>query len=457
MAVVVCSPERGDPLRRLGGLTLLERLLRQLSEGGALDSIAVVGDSRERLAGAVTSAVRCPVRIVESRHSHPWTMAAEAVTAASTDAIRRVIVIAGDLLVDQRLVDELIGAETDVLIQSDHSLPPEILGSLDRAALLGPARGGTAPAARTRPIDTFDTYVRHQRGHVPLHLLAVRSEADIERGWALLFDHVEKRTKDLPATYFDPPFENFLVRILAPTPVTPNQVTLATGVLGFFVAWLFFHGMLISGALLAIAVEVLDGVDGKLARIKRMISKAGELEHVLDFFYECSWYLALGAYFAATGSPWAWAAAWSLCVADAADNLAYVHYARRIGGASWRDYLPSLDDSTAFLRRFRLIGGRRNIYVWLMLPGFVAGLGEIAFAAAVAWGAITAATHWAVGHFVSRTRAPARRRPHPAAAPALGAHASRHTPPFQARSRRSDSVEPRSQPSDRPRQAAQGR
>jgi len=176
------------------------------------------------------------------------------------------------------------------------------------------------------------------------------------------------------------------VRVFAATPVTPNQITLATTVLGFIVAWLFATGMLRIGILLAIVVEVLDGGDGKLARIKHQTSKVGELEHVMDTIYELSWYLGLGWHLSSAGWPWAWPVGVAFCCLDVADNLAYGLFSRRGGG--------NLDEASAFLARFRLVAGRRNIYAWLCLPAIYVGLPQVSFAAAAAWAAITAAVHW---------------------------------------------------------------
>jgi CDP-L-myo-inositol myo-inositolphosphotransferase len=360
------------------------------------------------------------------------------------------LIVAGDLLVDQRLLDWLSAQSGNVRVAASRE-GAELLAVVDSVAL-GDLCAGRAAGLRVAPLGSFDPYVRKQRGNVPVHLLRV-GEEDVERAWEVLFDHVEKRTKDLPAIYFDPPAENFLVRCLAPTPITPNQVTLFTGALGFFIAWLLLHGWLITGLVLAVLVEVLDGVDGKLARIKHMTSKLGELEHFLDFFYENSWYLALGGYFAAHGSPWAWTAAWIVCAADVADNLSYVYFARRVGGERWTEYLPSLDDSSSFLRRFRMVAGRRNIYVWLMLPGFVFGFAAEAFAVAVAWAAFTAATHWSLAHLGSR-RPPAAPQPaRPVVPHAVAVHAETHTRPIRRQSIRVDSDGTRSLPSGPPPRA----
>lgn len=380
-AVVVCPAGRGDPNREVGGISLLERLMRQLCEAG-FEEIRVVHPP-ERLLPPPSPRITAQVRFVSSSADGVWPMAASGVL--STD--ERVVVVAGDLVVDSRLWPWLRDRSTDVLIAGADRAQPEFLGSVQASRLAAPG-GNAVSRLPVVSLAELPTYSRSHRGQVPYHLLPVANDRDVETGWRILLDYVEKRTKDLPATYFDPWFENPLVRFFAATPITPNQITLATTALGFFVAWLFSAGMLRIGILLAIAVEVLDGVDGKLARIKHQTSKVGELEHVMDTIYELSWYLGLGSYLASAGWSWAWPVAILLCLIDVADNLAYLAFSRRGGG--------NLDEAASFLARFRLVAGRRNIYAWLCLPAIYGGVPQIGFAVAAAWAAITATVHWSL-------------------------------------------------------------
>jgi CDP-L-myo-inositol myo-inositolphosphotransferase len=81
------------------------------------------------------------------------------------------------------------------------------------------------------------------------------------------------------------------VRILYNTPVTPNQVTYTSFVIGVVAAAFFFtgdRGNCVIGALLAFLSSELDGVDGLLARARNQTSVFGAyldlfLDRVLDF------------------------------------------------------------------------------------------------------------------------------------------------------------------------------
>ena len=113
------------------------------------------------------------------------------------------------------------------------------------------------------------------RGPVPFYVLAVTTPEEGEAATRTLIHAAQKCALDLPALLLDPRFKNRLVFWLRNTRITPNQVTVCTGVFGAGIAYLFLHGWLRLGITLAYAVEVLDGVDGKLARTRLQTSRLG--------------------------------------------------------------------------------------------------------------------------------------------------------------------------------------
>jgi len=388
-AVVVWEPGAADnPLRTIGGLTLLERILRQLSDLDAIKSIVVLKPAAVSLPPA-SGRVRKPLECYNVSGGKFWEMLRETRGRLAGDFIA----VAADFLIDQRLVAWLAMQTEDVMLtlrEGGRAEPAVRLTSrpLDAAA------PQTADLKRVA-VSSLPTHWEAMHGEMPLHLYQVTDEASAKTGWKILLDYVQKRTLELPAQYFDPTFENFLIRRLAGTSVTANQVTLVTGLLGFVVAALYYAGWLRVGVLVAIFVEVLDGVDGKLARITRTTSRAGEYEHILDFFYENSWYLALGLHLRHS-SPHALKAALLMILFDLADNVAYSLMDVRLR--------LSLDNASPFLARFRLIAGRRNIYSWLFLVGFFLGFPNYAFFLAVVWAGLTAAIHggWILSRALSR-------------------------------------------------------
>ena len=94
-----------------------------------------------------------------------------------------------------------------------------------------------------------------------------------------------------------------IARALAHTPVTPNQVSfLSLGVaVGSFFS--FVYGYHIAAALLAQASSIVDGVDGDLARAKKMTSAfGGFLDAILDRYADAIILLGLTIWAAGEGS-----------------------------------------------------------------------------------------------------------------------------------------------------------
>lgn len=382
-AVVICAEGSSGPQRCVGGITILERLLRQLSELDSVESILML-KSRDSILPAPSYRVRKRVTYQNAAGADAWQMLRD----ARAHLGERFIVISGDLLIDQRLIEWLTAQTTEVALSAREGERPEMAAALRAQSLEAP----TFETALINVVaaDSLPTYWESMHGDVPMHLRRINTAGDAEQAWDVLLDYIQRRTLELPARYFDPLFENIIVRRLAGTAITANQVTLVTTLLGFAVAALYFTGWLRLGVLLAIFVEVLDGVDGKLARITRTTSKAGEYEHILDFFYENSWWLALGWFLSTHGSRFAWTAALLMLAFDLADNIVY-----SIADVKWS---RSVDNATPFLSRFRLIAGRRNIYSWILLPGIFLGASAFAFYFAVAWACVTASVHvaWAI-------------------------------------------------------------
>ncbi|MGE0683854.1 MAG: hypothetical protein AB7P69_23500, partial [Candidatus Binatia bacterium] len=107
--------------------------------------------------------------------------------------------------------------------------------------------------------------------------------------------------------------------------------------------------------------------------------------HVADFFYENAWYLALAAHFARTGYANAWMIGLAITACDICDNV--------LGALFTRSRGKTLDEMSIFDQRFRLIGGRRSIYLLMLLAGFLAGTPFFAFQVVLGWAAVTVAIH----------------------------------------------------------------
>ena len=138
----------------------------------------------------------------------------------------------------------------------------------------------------------------------------------------LLLNSAQKGTLDFPA-WVHAPIENFLISKLARRSITPNQLTVLSNIVAWIATILFATGHLVSGIVLALVVGVLDGLDGKQARIKVETSKSGNLEHWFDGLFEISWWVALAYHFWRSGElPHAFHYLFLLLFAEAMDAVA---------------------------------------------------------------------------------------------------------------------------------------
>ena len=240
-----------------------------------------------------------------------------------------VLLVRGDCLIDPRLLAELLTCPQPQWLQAPHAP----IQALPAAARLSPAQRDTWATAglaqwlqhspQLRP-ETLDDYSPAHRGPVPFYVQVITTAAEARAATQTLIRAAQKCALDLPALLLDPVFENRLVFWLCDRRITPNQVTLFTTLLGALIAAVFLYGWLRLGIVLAYAVEVLDGVDGKLARTKLQTSRLGEFEHVLDFFIEHAWYVTITIFLVtSTHAPQLWWVGGGLMVSDLIDNLLY--------------------------------------------------------------------------------------------------------------------------------------
>src|SRR5438270_8702417 len=319
-----------DALTDLCGISLLERLrrtVRKLGFGEAMilsnsvGSMAIHAGKSSWYRGEVALKFR-------ERKTQKVTVGEvlDCISAMTLPPDGRVLIVSAGFYYDERLLRVLAEAQVEsALIDSD---PPSLAKSfwedshihgfgrfscallLSREWLIGKDRAVSlrqevASEALSGGIASVDAaqqpgYVRSMRRNVrPVFFPAPLPEHRVlaER---LLLDATQKHVLDFPAM-IHAPIENWLVLRLCRTAITPNQVTLTAAMLGAGVTLLYAFGHLWAGALLALVFGVLDGLDGKLARLKAQTTKLGKREHVLDYFIEMSWWTALAHHFQVSG------------------------------------------------------------------------------------------------------------------------------------------------------------
>jgi phosphatidylglycerophosphate synthase len=201
----------------------------------------------------------------------------------------------------------------------------------------------------------------------------------------IILDSAQNGTLDLPA-YFHAPIETEIIALLCKTRITPNQITIAGLIIGCSATAAFALGRVGVGILAALVFGIVDGLDGKQARVKVETTDRGKWEHHLDYLIENSWWAVIAFHLWQNGQfPNAFYFLALLIASHLMDEFAK----RRVKMARGR----LLDDVTAFDRAFRLIAARRNVYVWILACGFLLNTFPQSYAIVCGWAAVSAAVH----------------------------------------------------------------
>lgn len=403
------EPGEAPPgLLEAGGITLLERQVRQVLKAGAARIILV--------AAALPDALRLRLA-AEPRVSQVATAAAAALQfqpdhlgTVEGAQLAEVLHLAPGLLIDERLVNAMARTATSApgsLLLVFNAAPPggaeridsqahwagamrlsadlvqETLASLGDWALSGTLlRAAVGGGAARLEVESLPLYAPARRRQAAMVWAVPGTPAELHAATESLVSAAQKGCLDWPARWLHPTIENQLVRWLLPTAITPNMVTGLTAVMGLTAGILFAMGHLWAGLGLVLLIGPLDGVDGKLARTRHEFSRWGDLEHVLDKLMEYGWYLALGFWFSKSGHGLAaWLTAGGIII-FALSEAAKGEYFRRFTGRQ-------LDDWGIFERRFRLVAGRRNTFFWTLLPFAALGAWWSGFVMLLAYAAVT--------------------------------------------------------------------
>jgi 1L-myo-inositol 1-phosphate cytidylyltransferase / CDP-L-myo-inositol myo-inositolphosphotransferase len=394
-------------LAGLCGISLLERLLRQLQRLGLRKAI-VLSATPDHLAEhlANPSPHRAKVAVdIRSRTAGPVNM--QQLAEAWPNDAEHVLIFRADTVFDSRLLQLLDEQDsTTALVDSSPPAKLEALvagvpttsrGRLCGGALLAvdwtqrhcggfaEALRGDIEASRIRALDIASRSWRlpSLRRELRPYWFPVPEPAQQQIAERVLLEASQKRSIDFPAMVHAP-IENFLISHLWKTAITPNQLTVATNIVAWGATFLFATGHLASGTMLALIVGVLDGLDGKQARVKVETSSAGKLEHWFDALFENSWWIALAYYLQSSGKlPGAFAYLALLIGAEAVAGLAKWSVLRFCG--------RTIDEIGDFNRVVRLVGGRRNIYVWIFALGILFGIPDQTFKLMAYWAAVTTA------------------------------------------------------------------
>jgi phosphatidylglycerophosphate synthase len=396
-------------LTQLCGISVLERLLRTLQRCGfsratVLSSpiqpiareLAQPSWARAELDAIVRDAAEQPVRI-------------EQIVALWPEDAERLLVVPAGLVCDSRLLRLLLSQKKSAALID--SAVPKKLSKLTASALNVNGAKLCGPALMTHDWARSQAGVVEKTLHagleqrtltavdvadVPLYYAPLNRELraywfpapfpdDAKLAKKVILASAQKGTLDLPAIIHSR-VETFLVSLLCETPVTPNQLSILTNLVAWTATILLGTGRLGWGLALALIVGVLDGLDGKQARVKVETTKLGKLEHWFDAFFEVSWWVSLAYFLRYSGQlPTAFGYLALLLLAQGIDGI--LKCGVRVAAGK------SIEELGTFERFVHLIAGRRNVFVWLLMIGFLLGAPAKAFIV-MAWLAlVTAVVH----------------------------------------------------------------
>ena len=365
---------KNEPWFRLGGMTLLERNLRYLQAEGVSRATVVLAKGENLPALSIPRPLHLWPNI-EFREDGMTSLeqAMANFTLSDGDAV---FIYDANTLVDRRALAALKSWDSTSLLLDFGDQPMIACQRPDNQ---------TFDQAKRISIGHISPYAGDIRGDYPVFILKVGEESQVDDAWNILIKRQQKRQNDFIEKYTHPHMQNWMVKKICDTAVTPNQISLLVIVVAIAAAFLFYYGFYFTAFLAAFAATVLDGVDGKLARVKLMTSKVGKLEHVFDYFYENAWYLCLAAHLVTMQGFIAWKVGISVVLFDTLDKIQTALFQKKAG--------RTLDEMSVFDEHFRLIGGRRSIYLFILLAHFIILAPYVGLKTVLVWAVATAAIH----------------------------------------------------------------
>jgi 1L-myo-inositol 1-phosphate cytidylyltransferase / CDP-L-myo-inositol myo-inositolphosphotransferase len=394
-------------LIELCGISMLERLLRTLQRCG-IERATILSSTSEPIAEELARPSWPRAELALTLRTRPkGALRIEQIADIWPATAQLLLVVRGDVVFDRRLL-QLLATQSSPAVLVDSDVPsklqplvaeaPDAPGAkLCGAALLqrdwvssqiDPLEKAITDGLEQNAIAAVDVtgqpfYSPALRRRLRPFWFPAPPPEEVDRAERILLNSVQKGTQDLPAR-FHAPLETFLISKLCKTAITPGQLTVSWIILAFGTTILFATGHLIGGIVLALITGILDGLDGKQARIRVETSVVGRIEHRFDSFFEVVWPTALAYHFYISGQlPNAFFYLALLIVAEALDGIGKMGV---YGPAE-----KSLIDPGLLDRIVRLVGGRRNIYVWVLIACVVFGVAEKALIFMAFWEVATAA------------------------------------------------------------------
>ena len=400
--------DKAKPLFPILGLSLIERVILTVKKSGIKEFVIVVGYSGDKIKATLGDGRRCNVKIDYIENVRWQEGNAVSVLKAKELLNEKYFLLMSDHIFDDRILKQLINhdVKSSVVLAVDRKEPlpgdtkvlerngkiieisknieksncidigiflctPKIFSYIEEEVKQGRTElaDGIARAANNEDAEIFDItsinpYISSMRKEIKPFWLDIDEKEDIVKAEKLLIENACKGRNDILATYVNKPIENFIVKRVANRAITPNQITLLTNIIAYAATFLFLTGHLLFASLFTFVVSFMDGVDGKLSRVKLSSSNIGKMEHAFDFLFEHSWYIALAFYLSKTCGTLAILLSTFILLFDG-----FSHYCGQAFGKAYKS--RPLSDYGKLERTFRKFDGRKNSYIIFIIIGVV--------------------------------------------------------------------------------------
>lgn len=371
------------------GLTIVERICTQLIECGIKDIVVVRTDNHmewknkkifDQISVSILNDSR-PLSEIYNSFRH-----------------ETVVIADGSVMYDRRIVQHVCSQKNSVIVIDD-SRNVGIL-KLDASSVSLQTHYNdlsewvrSTSSILTHTLDHIDPYVPALRHRVRPEMISIRKEKGKREAESFLFRLAYKGGLDFIYQFIYRHAVRGLVRLLANTRVTPNQVTLTYLAIALTAMPFLALGHTGWGLLICLVAMIGDASDGVLARLTFQTSRLGHrLDKHSHRIYHSLWYATAGYGLSGgdLGSPVFW------------NGLALItiYLSSRIITGKFKDrFQISIFDITPFDRGFRYVSGARwNINMLILGTGVFLHQDIPAFFTMTLWG-IIALLFWTSRHF----------------------------------------------------------
>ncbi|MEZ0345783.1 MAG: CDP-alcohol phosphatidyltransferase family protein [Infirmifilum sp.] len=272
----------------------------------------------------------------------------------------------------------------DLIVEGDYLVAPEAFRSFCSGSYAAALCGGQEILIRP-PLRNRASTVSLDELSEPHHRPACAYAGNVAEAKSLIVKWAGKRLHLF--SRLNAPFEDLIVKAVGGAGwVTPNRVTVLVSAVAAAAAALLLKGLFLQGALLAYFAGILDGVDGKLARTRGILTRVGHLEHSIDALFEQTIYaaLALGLFLGGYGAQAVILGA-ALLVVDSFARHIYNNFSS-IAGKPLKEY-------SRFDEKFAVLDGRRNFYLFYAIIFSLLGAPILALVASLTHASVTAGVY----------------------------------------------------------------